>query len=183
MDKLKKTSDEQGFTLAELLVVVAIIAILIAVSIPILSAQLERSREATDVANMRAAKALLVEYFYEGVTDSASASKVGMSFWGNPNNANCNAYGVYDPNKGIVVSGYGSVHPYGKGTAADGGSKVTGYVNTVDYTKAVINVCIYPKANPPYAEIAWKTVKNDLSPDKFLGWSSGSYAKQVIYLK
>ena len=47
----------EGFTLVELLIVVAIIAVLVAVSIPIFTSQLEKSRESTDLANMRAAKA------------------------------------------------------------------------------------------------------------------------------
>ena len=49
--------DKNGFTLAELLIVVAIIAVLVAVSIPIFSSQLEKSREATDLANVRSAYA------------------------------------------------------------------------------------------------------------------------------
>lgn len=46
---------KKGFTLAELLIVVAIIAVLVAISIPIFTSQLEKSREATDLANVRAA--------------------------------------------------------------------------------------------------------------------------------
>lgn len=45
--------DKRGFTLAELLVVVAIIAVLVAIAIPIFTSQLEKSREATDAANIR----------------------------------------------------------------------------------------------------------------------------------
>ena len=41
-------TNQQGFTLAELLVVVAIIGILVAISVPVFAAQLERSREATN---------------------------------------------------------------------------------------------------------------------------------------
>lgn len=52
---MKKT--KKGFTLAELLVVVAIIAVLVAIAIPIFTSQLEKAREATDVANIRAAYA------------------------------------------------------------------------------------------------------------------------------
>ena len=48
---------KKGFTLAELLVVVAIVAILAAISIPIFTRQLEASREATDLANVRSAYA------------------------------------------------------------------------------------------------------------------------------
>lgn len=44
-----------GFTLAELLVVVAIIAVLVMVSIPIFTAQLEKSREVVDLSNLRSA--------------------------------------------------------------------------------------------------------------------------------
>ncbi|MDD6880917.1 MAG: prepilin-type N-terminal cleavage/methylation domain-containing protein [Firmicutes bacterium] len=47
----------KGFTLAELLIVVAIIAVLVAVAIPVFSGQLEKSREATDLANVRSAYA------------------------------------------------------------------------------------------------------------------------------
>lgn len=44
---------KQGFTLAELLIVVAIIAILVGIAIPIFSNQLEQSRRAIDMANTR----------------------------------------------------------------------------------------------------------------------------------
>jgi prepilin-type N-terminal cleavage/methylation domain-containing protein len=49
------TKNKKGFTLAELLIVVAIIGVLVAISIPIFSSQLEKSREATDLANVRGA--------------------------------------------------------------------------------------------------------------------------------
>lgn len=49
--------NRKGFTLAELLIVVAIIAVLVAVAIPIFGSQLEKSREAADLANVRAAYA------------------------------------------------------------------------------------------------------------------------------
>lgn len=53
----KAKENKKGFTLAELLIVVAIIAVLVAISIPIFNSQLEKSREATDAANIRAAYA------------------------------------------------------------------------------------------------------------------------------
>ena len=50
---IQKRNNKKGFTLAELLIVVAIIAVLVAISIPIFTAQLEKAREATDAANIR----------------------------------------------------------------------------------------------------------------------------------
>ena len=52
-----KKLNKKGFTLAELLVVVAIIGVLVAISIPIFTAQLEKARDAVSVANIRAAYA------------------------------------------------------------------------------------------------------------------------------
>ena len=51
---------ERGFTLAELLIVVAIIGVLTAMAIPVFTNQLEKSREATDAANIRAAYAAVM---------------------------------------------------------------------------------------------------------------------------
>ena len=55
--KYKIWNRNKGFTLAELLITVAIIGVLVAIGIPVLSNQLEKSREATDLANVRAAYA------------------------------------------------------------------------------------------------------------------------------
>ena len=52
-----RNKNRKGFTLAELLIVVAIIGILVAISIPIFTSQLEKAREATDLANIRSAYA------------------------------------------------------------------------------------------------------------------------------
>ena len=57
MFKKINRKNKKGFTLAELLIVVAIIGVLVAISIPIFTSQLEKSREATDLANLRSAYA------------------------------------------------------------------------------------------------------------------------------
>ena len=52
-----KKMNKKGFTLAELLIVVAIIAVLVAIAIPVFSTQLEKSRDAVCISNIRAAYA------------------------------------------------------------------------------------------------------------------------------
>ncbi len=65
--------NEKGFTLMEMLIVVAIIAILIAILIPTFNAQLEKSREAADAANIRAAYAeVMVDYLDDGTKDATA---------------------------------------------------------------------------------------------------------------
>ena len=54
---MKKRNNKKGFTLAELLIVVAIIGVLVAISFPIFAGKMEKARIATDKANVRAAYA------------------------------------------------------------------------------------------------------------------------------
>ena len=62
---------KKGFTLAELLIVVAIVAVLVAIVIPVFTSQIEKSREATDAANIRNAYAeLMTKVITEDTTDS-----------------------------------------------------------------------------------------------------------------
>ena len=57
MDNWKTRKDHSGFTLMEMLIVVAMIAVLVAISIPTFTNILEKSRESTDLANVRSAYA------------------------------------------------------------------------------------------------------------------------------
>ena len=67
-----KKLNKKGFTLAELLVVVAIIGVLVAVSIPIFTSQLRKAKVATDQANARAGKAAAVAAALEAQTEGGS---------------------------------------------------------------------------------------------------------------
>ena len=67
MEQLKaKLKKQGGFTMVELLIVVAIIAILVAVSIPMMNNALERSRHAVDQANVRSAVGLALTQYTIG---------------------------------------------------------------------------------------------------------------------
>ena len=52
LSKIKK--NEKGFTLMEMLIVVAIIAVLVAIAIPTFTSSLNKAKVATDQANIRA---------------------------------------------------------------------------------------------------------------------------------
>ena len=96
---MTKKLNKKGFTLAELLVVVAILAILIAVSVPIFASRIEGARKSTDLANIRAAKAA-------AVTDYLSAETTGT------------VDGFYDADKGIIVDDSRDIKPYGQSKAS-----------------------------------------------------------------
>ena len=131
-------NSNKGFTLAELLIVVAIIGVLTAVAIPVFTTQLEKSREATDIANMRSAKAAAVALYLD---------------------SNQTATYFFDAQKGVLVEGEGVQKDtvpaamtvgYGKGTAKNGGcgdqafymSEGVYYTGTTEASDKVIQVVI-----------------------------------------
>ena len=68
-----KRTNKKGCTIAELLIVVAIIAVLVAIAIPVFGTLLERSREATDAANIRNSYAEAVAQLLQNTTQSAAS--------------------------------------------------------------------------------------------------------------
>ena len=68
-----KRLNKKGFTMAELLIVVAIIAVLVAIAIPIFTSQLERSRDAVTVSNIRSAYAMAQTAYLTQQDDTANA--------------------------------------------------------------------------------------------------------------
>ena len=105
---MRKLNKKSGFTLAELLIVVAIIAVLVAIAIPVFTTQLERSRETTDMANIRSA--------YAAGTTAALTGYIGTAEIGDTTTEKSF---FYDPsvNGSLVSSGGVSL---GQGTATDG---------------------------------------------------------------
>lgn len=53
-----KMKNKKGFTLMEMLIVVAIMVVLVAVSIPVFTNQLNKAKTTTDDANLRAARSV-----------------------------------------------------------------------------------------------------------------------------
>ena len=68
-EMIKRVREERGgFTLAELLIVVAIIAVLVAIAVPVFSGSMDSANEAVAVADIRSAKS-------EGVTKALEEGK------------------------------------------------------------------------------------------------------------
>ncbi len=165
----KRSNKNNGFTLAELLIVVAIIAVLVAVSIPVFKWNIEKAKEAYDLYTMRQAASAAVELFYAGVSDQTSANEAGLSWWSPGDNSatNANAWGIYDPDTGKFYScDVKYVKPYGKGTTTDGetsfvmGNDRGAYASKKDYTKAFVMIAIYPNGNNKHVDIYWKDTDN-----------------------
>jgi len=119
-----KKMNNKGFTLAELLIVVAIIAVLVAIAIPVFNAQLEKAREATDLANIRSAYAVVVTKYLDkngSYTQSVSVQQTQAN-WQNNNGApsytikGFNESGTKDISVSAKTNGSYSVHIAGNGT-------------------------------------------------------------------
>lgn len=112
MNNLKsKLKKQGGFTLIEMLIVVAIIAILIAIAIPMVNRALESAREATDEANMRAAIGIATADYMMGDED----------------NAQTGTGGAFAPGDGVLTSDVTNDQVVWYVIASDSGSK-NGYL-------------------------------------------------------
>ena len=77
---MKKLLNKKGFTLMEMMIVIAIIVILVAISIPAMSGSLEKAHRAADAANLRAAKAAYLTQSMLG-SDDADALNDSKSYY------------------------------------------------------------------------------------------------------
>jgi prepilin-type N-terminal cleavage/methylation domain-containing protein len=194
MGQMKKTS-KKGFTVAELLIVVGIIAVLVAIAIPVYRHKAEKAKEAYDIHTMRQAASAAIDLYYMGVDELEPG---GLKWWnkGNTNKNRINAAGAYDPSTGKFVAerkdlpGLGKNYTgYGKGTNIDGktsffwgNSNRKAYDSTANYTEAVVMVSIFPYADVPRVDVYWKTNKESGSSYVGGGANDEPYVSIRIYL-
>ena len=113
----REKRNQRGFTLAEMLVVVAIIAVLVSISVPVFTNKLEKAREAADIANMRSARTAAVMEYLDGALE---LEEDGIQVF------------YYSASEGMLKHDPAEALPaYGQGTAAvDGGLRFENYNET-----------------------------------------------------
>lgn len=119
----------KGFTLAELLVVVAIIAVLVVISIPIFSSQLEKARQATDLANIRAAYA---EIMTAVVSDDTTFSNVEYTNYYKNGHLDSNPNVLVRTGTNIVLYAVNVSLTSNSNTWSDAEENIKGLFDTVD---------------------------------------------------
>ena len=99
---VNKMKNKKGFTLMEMLIVVAIMVVLVAVSIPVFTKQLDSANNSANQANERAAKsAILTDWMIDKPAYEA---------------AEASSERYYDAATGKLVPARGTFADYGKGT-------------------------------------------------------------------
>ena len=98
----RKHNTSRGFTLAELLIVVAIIAVLVAVSIPIFAGQLEKSRRSVDITQARSMRTALTAALNEGYIELSDDTTIALFV--SRSGINGGGYGRSD-HSGIKING------------------------------------------------------------------------------
>jgi type IV pilus assembly protein PilA len=98
--KLNKMKDQKGFTLIELMIVIAIIGILAAIAIPQFSAYRKRSYNAAAQADLRNAATAQEAYFVDNETYTSDYTKL------------LGTYGLYLSEKVYIVTCVGDVTSY-----------------------------------------------------------------------
>lgn len=146
-----KRNNNKGFTLAELLIVVAVIAVLVAVAIPTFGSQLEKARQATDMANLRdvyaAAKLAVLNQEEAPLSTNKPDATGNVFFWVN---ADTGEFTKATANSDAPTDGTATM-----GRATTNGDFIHSDIKFITYatatkptkTKAILVTCNYDKSN------------------------------------
>lgn len=155
---MRKCKNKKGFTLAELLIVVAIIAVLVAIAIAVFSGQMEKARRAVDMQNARAIQSALTNAYSTGEISIKGRSDAGVGVWVllcRDNNSKPGGYGSYILRNGTVFCG------------ADNGVSIKGETGTTEssYKQNVEKILEESGINVDSLKI-----RSNTDPEKNTGW-------------
>lgn len=141
---MKKLTSKKGFTLVEMLVVIAIIAVLVAIIIPTVSSATKKAKAATDAANLRSAKATLTIAALDGsLSTYASASGADSPY-------DAQKLGIPTTSKSDGTNFYGNVttNDGGVTVVVNYGGSATDTTHTIDSYAAVAGGTATPTTSP-----------------------------------
>ena len=101
---MNRKTRKKGFTLIEMLVVIAIIAVLVAIIIPVVSNVTGKARAATDAANLRSIMGLANTLLLENDTNAA-ATIAGLQAADSTTFPGAKAY-IYYEDPGFIIAYY-----------------------------------------------------------------------------
>lgn len=99
---MNRETRKKGFTLVEMLVVIAIIAVLVAIVIPVVSNVTSKAKAATDAANLRSVMGLANTLLMENDTDAA-ATIAGLQAADSATFPGAKAY-IYYEDPGFIIA-------------------------------------------------------------------------------
>lgn len=145
---------KKGFTLSELLIVVAIIAVLVAISIPIFNSQLEKSRRAVDLHTARVIESVLANAVNDGTIQFPTPT----------NTSNFSVYVMISRDISSIPRGYKNINPT-TGTLFCGADKSVVINNVTStswdtYQKEVENLLINSGLNINSLKVTSKSANN-----------------------
>lgn len=156
----------------EMLIVIAIVAVLISVAVPVLSSQLERSREAVDLANVRSAYAQVSTEALLGKTDVTVTVKLKQkqAGWQSVDPVNIGGI-VHSKNEGDTNNW--------KGDAAPGGSCEVSYNEAYGVVLTWSGTAAPVKPNYPFNTAYTNFFDDVLYKTAF--WNDGTLSNNALF--
>lgn len=166
--------DKRGFTLGELLIVVAIIGVLVAISIPVFKGKLDKAKETTCLANRRSLYSEVANGYLGGDYSSLSGAFNELYTKGGSKNVNeyvCPAGGTFTwqdngDGTGKIICSY-----HDKGQSGGGGGSGGSSGDTVPGTDIPVSSSYWPKQSEYENSYDTKTV----SAGGIFKYTDGSY--------
>ncbi len=165
------SKNRRGFTLAELLIAVAIIAVLVGISIPIFNTQLEKSRKALDMSNARNAEAVLAAMVNDGTADLTAGTNTGGTANG--------IWMIVRRDSSVKILGYNTAWKTNVFCGADRGVTVDGKASYSDWSANENSTIRNTLKQSGIAVDDIKTESKDSSKDTGWDW----YAVEVAIVK